>query len=286
MSVSIAAVVGSVGELIARAEAALVAASDTPRLDAELLLAASAGLDRAAVIAHPERRLGREAADGFEAAVARRRAGEPLAYIVGCKEFYSLSLEVSREVLVPRPETERLVEAAFGTLRETDRRALDLGTGSGAIALALKHERPDLEVTAVDRSASALEVARRNARALGLEVYLSQSNWFSALGRQRFDIILSNPPYVPSGDPHFERGIGHEPRIALDGGADGLDAIRAMLREAGEFLEPGGRLLLEHGYDQREAVVEIAAGHALVLTGAHDDLAGRPRVVCFEPESR
>jgi len=270
------------GDLVAWAAARLAAASDTARLDAELLLAASAGIERAAVIAHPERTLGAAETARLAAAVRRRSGGEPVAYIVGCKEFYGLPLAVDRAVLVPRPETELLVDAALERLAAGARSAvLDLGTGSGAIALALKRERPGLSVTAVDRSEAALGVARRNAVALGIEVGFFVSDWFAALGGRRFDMIVANPPYVASSDPHFGTALGHEPRIALDGGADGLDAFRAILAGAALHLTPRGALLLEHGFDQRGALAELARAHAFALERALDDLAGRPRVACF-----
>lgn len=268
-------------DLLALAEAELAAVSETPRLDAELLLAECAGITRAAVIACPERVLDADQTARLEAAVARRQAGEPLAYILGRKEFYSLMLAVTPDVLVPRPETELLVEAALGRIAAGRCRVLDLGTGSGAIALALKHERPDLAIVAVDASAAALDLARANAATLGLEIDFRLSDWFSSLSGESFDLIVGNPPYVPTEDPHFERGLAHEPRAALDGGADGLDACRAILGDAGRFLARGGQLILEHGHDQRAALVALAAAHGFELAAAIDDLAGTPRVACF-----
>jgi release factor glutamine methyltransferase len=266
---------------IAWAISQLEAVTETARLEAELLLAEMAGVGRAAVIAHPERKLNAGQAACFEAAVARRRSGEPLAYIVGRREFYSLDLSVRSDVLVPRPETEALVDAALARLPMNAASVVDLGTGSGAIALALKHLRPALDITAVDCEEAALDVARANARTLGVDVNWLRSDWFSALEGFRFDLIVSNPPYVASGDPHFDGALAHEPRIALDGGVDGLDAYRAVFRDVSTHLAPGGWLVFEHGFDQREAVCELARAAGFELEAGIDDLAGLPRVACF-----
>jgi release factor glutamine methyltransferase len=269
------------GDLVAWAEARLSAVSDAARLEAEVLLADSTGLNRAAVMAHPELALDSAQAARLAAFVARRSRGEPLAYIVGRREFYSLPLAVTAAVLVPRPETELLVEAALQQHPAMTARVLDLGTGSGAIALALKSERPEWEVTAIDCSLAALEIARLNAMRLGLEVCWLQSDWFAAIADLSFDLIVSNPPYVPSRDPHFAAALGHEPRIALDGGADGLEAYRSILSEAAAYLAPQGKILFEHGYDQRAALIELAAMHSWSAVAALDDLAGQPRVAVF-----
>ena len=255
--------------------------TDAGRLEAELLLADSAGIGRASVMAHPERRIDPEQARRLEAAVGRRRSGEPLAYILGSKEFFSLSLQVRAGVLVPRPETELLVEASLERLTGKGARLLDLGTGSGAIALALKAARPDLSVTAVDFDRSALDVARANARQLGLEIRFVESDWFSALPGEYFDLVVSNPPYVSSTDRHFESGLAFEPRVALDGGPDGLDAYRRIFADVSEHLATNGMLLVEHGFDQREAVVELARAEGLSVEATLDDLAGLPRVASF-----
>lgn len=277
------------GELLARGGAALAAVSDTARLEAELLLGTVAGLGRVAIMAHPERLLAAEAVARFDAAVLRRAGGEPLAYVLGRREFWSLALTVDANVLVPRPETELLVEHALALPLAAGARVLDVGTGSGAIALAVRHERPDLAVVAVDRSAAALAVARNNGEALGLDVEWLESDWLAALEGRRFDLIVSNPPYVASGDPHFDGDLRFEPRLALDGGDDGLDAYRAILEAAPAHLAAGGQLLFEHGFDQREALVALAAGLGFTLALAADDLAGQPRVAGFvragnEPE--
>jgi release factor glutamine methyltransferase len=254
----------------------------TARLEAELLLAELAGLRRAAVIAHPERNLSAEQASRLAAVVARRRRGEPLAYIVGHKEFFSLGLSVRADVLVPRPETELLVEAALSRLPGGTVRVLDLGTGSGAIALALKNERPELAVFGVDCEQAALVVAAENAAALGLDVRWIRSDWFSALDGEQFALIVSNPPYVRTDDAHFNTGLAHEPRIALDGGPDGLDAYRRILLGASAHLVRDGWLIFEHGFDQRDALTVLAAASGFRLEAGIEDLAGLPRVACFQ----
>ncbi|HUF73736.1 MAG TPA: peptide chain release factor N(5)-glutamine methyltransferase [Gammaproteobacteria bacterium] len=270
------------GALIASAVEALRPVTETARLEAELLLAESAGLERAAVMSQPERAIGAAAASRFEALVARRTGGEPLAYIVGHKEFYSLRLAVGPAVLVPRPETETLVDAALARLANAGARVLDLGTGSGAIALALKHERRDLAITGVDCDDEALAVARANAATHGLEIRWLRSDWYRAVAGERFDLIVSNPPYVPSNDLDLELSLSHEPRLALDGGADGLDAQRAILRGAEAHLAGRGCMLVEHGFDQRDALARLATESGLRLAAAIDDLADLPRVACFD----
>ena len=272
------------GDLVAWAAAELRAVTSAARLEAEILLAESAGLSRAAIMAHPERNLGRSEAARLAAAVARRSRGEPIAYITGRKEFWSLSLAVDARVLVPRPETELIVEAALARLPAAGARVLDLGTGSGAIALALKRERPAAAITAVDLSPEALAVARANGARLGLDVDWIESDWFEALGDARFELIVSNPPYVASGDLALS-GLGAEPGLALDGGGDGLDACRRILGAAERHLAAGGWLLLEHGHDQREALAALARAAGFVVEAALDDLAGLPRVLALVPRS-
>lgn len=272
-------------DLIAWAETELGPVSDCARLEAEILLADCAGLSRAAVMAWPDRSLSPADAARLAAGVARRSRGEPIAYITGRREFYSLPLAVDARVLVPRPETELLVETALGRLPPGSARVLDLGTGSGAIALAIRQARPDCEVVAVDVSAAALEVARTNAAALGLGVSWLESDWFAALARQRFDLIVSNPPYVARGDLERAEPLAAEPRLALDGGADGLDACRAILDAAGAHLLPGGSLLLEHGHDQRVLLSQLAHERGFAVAAALDDLAGLPRVLALVPAS-
>lgn len=205
---------------------------------------------------------------------ARRAAGEPVAYILGRKEFYGLELAVNPAVLIPRPETELLVELA---LARRPASVLDIGTGSGAIALALKRHLPGARVVATDASASALEVARRNAVRFGLEVELRHGRWFEPVAGERFEAIISNPPYVVVGDPHLA-DLPHEPRLALLAGLDGLDSFRVLAREAPAHLLPGGWLLLEHGAGQHEAVRVLLESAGLETTASWPDLAGIPRV--------
>jgi release factor glutamine methyltransferase len=205
---------------------------------------------------------------------ARRAAGEPVAYILGHKEFYGLELAVDPAVLIPRPETELLVDLA---LARNPQSVLDVGTGSGAIALAIKRHRPDARVVATDASAAALEVARRNAARLNLELELRHGRWFEPVAGERFEAIISNPPYVVVGDPHLA-ALPYEPRLALLGGADGLDGFRVLAREAPAHLLPGGWLLVEHGEGQHEAVRGLLEAAGLETTASWPDLAGIPRV--------
>jgi release factor glutamine methyltransferase len=267
--------------LLAAAKLELAAAVDTAALDAELLLAKTTGRSRASLLAWPERTVAPAAASEFAALVARRARGEPLAYLLGVREFFSLALGVDEAVLVPRPETELLVEAVLaraGALPHA--RVLDAGAGSGAIALAVKRELPQSQVTGIDASAAALAVARGNAVRLGLDVRWLESTWFAALGDERFDVIASNPPYVRSAE--VAGALLHEPRQALDGGADGLDAYRALLAQAPAHLAAGGALLLEHGAEQRDAIAGLAAAAGWRVVRALDDLAGRARVLELE----
>jgi release factor glutamine methyltransferase len=282
---TIAAQPGSTAALLAAAVRELRAASDTAELDAQLLLSAATGRSRSSLLAFPERPAAPEAASRFRALVLRRAGGEPLAYLLGSREFFSLALEVDAAVLVPRPETEVLVEAALARCAESPRPTVrDVGTGSGAIALAVKHECPAAEVTGVDSSEAALGVARRNALRLGLAVRWIESTWLSALAGERFDLIVANPPYLRSAE--IAGPLTHEPRLALDGGADGLDAYRVLLADASAHLNRGGALLLEHGAEQRAALIAIAARNGWRVARALDDLAGRPRVLELERERR
>jgi release factor glutamine methyltransferase len=250
------------------------------RLDAELLLAHVLDVERATVVARDERVLTPEEQGDFERLLARRLAGEPLAYLTGTKEFWSLELEVTPDVLVPRPETELLVEWALEILssrRKPGSSVLDIGTGSGAIALAIASERPDTAITATDRLRAALTVARRNAARLGLErVEFFEGSWWTPVAGRLFDCIVSNPPYVNEGDPHLA-DLKFEPALALTSGADGLDALRAIVAGAPQHLHPGGWLLVEHGAQQATAVRELyrAAGFSGLET--RRDLANLER---------
>ena len=242
--------------------------------ETRMLLAAATGLSEAAILAFPERVLSAEAQRQYLAFLARRAAGEPVAYILGRKEFYGMELEVTPAVLVPRPETELLVDLA---LARKPASLLDLGTGSGAIALALKRHLPSARVVAADASAEALAVAQRNAARLGLDIEWRLGRWFAPLAGERFEGIVCNPPYVAVGDPHLA-ALPFEPRLALLAGADGLDAIRLVAREAPAHLVPGGWLLLEHGMGQNEAVRALLEAAGLETEAGWPDLAGIPRV--------
>jgi release factor glutamine methyltransferase len=212
----------------------------------------------------------------IEALSTRRANGEPLAYLTGCKEFYGLNLHVDERVLDPRADTETLVDWTLEVLRDLPiARVLDLGTGSGAIALALKHTRAQWEVHAVDFSADALAVARANAQRLALDVQFAQGSWLQP-STGRFDAIVSNPPYIVRGDPHLA-ALRHEPQQALVSGSDGLDDIRNIILGARARLKPGAWLLLEHGYDQAEAVRALLAQAGLVGVQSRHDLAGIER---------
>lgn len=242
--------------------------------EARLLLAAATGFSEASVVAHPERDLPPAAEMQFREFVQRRGRGEPVAYILGRKEFYGIELAVNPAVLIPRPETELLVDLA---LQRGFSSVVDLGTGSGAIALALKRHRPDARVVAVETSAAALVVARRNAVEHALEIDFRRGRWFEALAGERFDLIVANPPYVAQGDPHLA-DLQFEPLGALVSGADGLDAIREIAGGAPRHLHRDGWLLLEHGMGQDAAVRELFRQAGLDEVGSCPDLARIPRV--------
>jgi release factor glutamine methyltransferase len=242
--------------------------------EARLLLAAATGFSEASLLAFPERGLPESVEKAFLESVERRRRGEPIAYILGRKEFYSLELEVDPAVLIPRPETELLVDLALGRRPSS---VLDLGTGSGAIALALKKHLPSATVVAVEASAAALAVARRNALRHDLEVQFRHGRWFEPVAGERFDLIVSNPPYVAEGDPHLAE-LRHEPAGALVAGSDGLAAIMEIARGAPSHLLPGGWLLVEHGMGQDEAVRRLLGAAGLAEMQTWPDLAGIPRV--------
>ena len=248
-------------------------------LDAHLLLATCLEQSRSWLIAHGEALLTPAHSDRFRSWLTRRAAGEPLAYLFGEKEFHGLVLQVDARVLVPRPDTETLVDWALellATLPDGSPRVVDLGTGSGAIALALKHAQPGAAVTALDASGGALEVARANATALRLDVRLLSGSWWSAVQGERFDIAVSNPPYIALHDPHLA-ALTHEPAIALTAGIDGLDALRHIIDHAPAHLRPGGWLLLEHGHDQGPAVQGLLFQGGFARVETRCDLAGHWR---------
>jgi release factor glutamine methyltransferase len=252
-------------------------------IDAQVLLAHAVGRDRAWLTAHATDPLASADAERFFALARRRRDGEPVAYLTGRREFWGLDLAVDASVLIPRPETETLVECALRKLPvERASRVADLGTGSGAIALAIAHERPLAEVWGSDRSPAALAVARANAARVKLaRVHWLQSDWYQALSREDrpFDLIASNPPYVAAGDPHLRDGdVRFEPARALAAGIDGLDALRIVIGGARERLLSGGWLVVEHGFDQADAVRGLMAAAGLADLESQRDLCGIPRV--------
>ena len=271
-----------VDEALAAARERL-AASPSARLDAELLLADTLGRPRTWLHAWPEVELQPSVTEGFDQRIARRAAGEPIAYLLGEREFWSLTFTVSPDVLIPRPETEHLVRVALDHLRTSatpEPNVLDLGTGSGCVAVALAHERPDARVTAVDAAGPALALARDNAARHGVvNVEFLEGDWFAPLGERRFDVIVSNPPYVATDDPHLAEGdIRFEPVAALDGGPDGLDALREIAAGAPHHLVSGGLVVVEHGMDQGEAVAALFSSEGLTAVETQSDSAGLPRI--------
>ena len=266
---------GTVGEALDAARGVL------PRLDADVLTAHALGCSRDTLYAFPERAMPTDDARRLAGFVRRRRRGEPLAYIVGQREFWSLTLCVDPRVLVPRPETECLVEAALARIGDIAT-VLDLGTGSGAIALAVAASRSNARVVGVDRDSGCIDVARQNAARLELTATFRQSDWFSALDpSERFDVVVANPPYVADGDPHLDDdGLRFEPRDALVAGTDGLDALRRIVPAAPSHLVRGGWLCVEHGHDQQAAVRDLFLEHGFQDIETAPDLAGMPRVTC------
>ncbi|MFW0889942.1 peptide chain release factor N(5)-glutamine methyltransferase [Pseudomonas brassicacearum] len=254
--------------------------SPTSRLDAELLLAAALGKSRSFLHTWPERIVPSEAALLFSEYLRRRRSGEPVAYILGQQGFWNLDLEVAPHTLIPRPDTELLVETALALLPAAPARVLDLGTGSGAIALALASERPAWTVTAVDRVLEAVALAERNRQRLDLRnVTVLSSHWFSALDGERFELIISNPPYIAATDPHLAEGdVRFEPASALVAGHDGLDDLRTIIAQAPDHLGAGGWLMLEHGYDQADAVRDLLQTQGFTEVHSRKDLGGHERI--------
>lgn len=254
--------------------------SPTPRLDAELLLAHALGKSRSYLHTWPERELDAPQLECYEAALARRQVGEPVAYILGQQGFWSLQLEVAAHTLIPRPDTELLVESALALLPASPAQVLDLGAGSGAIALALASERPAWQITGVDRVTEAVALAERNRVRLNLtNARFIESHWFGALAGQRYQLIASNPPYIAADDQHLGEGdVRFEPSSALVAGADGLDDIRLIIQQAPDYLLAGGWLLLEHGFDQARAVRELLNARGFSAVDSRRDLGGHERI--------
>lgn len=269
----------SIRQLLAAGAAQLTA--EDARFEAELLLAHALGRTRAWLFAWPEFEPDSAQRAEYQRAIDARGRGEPIAYLTRRREFWSLDLMVTPAVLIPRAETERLVELALERIPlDREVAVADLGTGSGAIALALAHERPRARVLATDTSADALAVARGNAERLDIaNVAFAQGDWCDALGDARFDLIVSNPPYIEAGDAHLVQGdLRFEPPAALASGADGLDAIRSILVDARAHLHGGGWLLLEHGCDQGEHVRALLLSHGYAEASTSRDMEGRERV--------
>lgn len=270
----------SIDNIITNAAARLATVSDSPRLDAEILLGQVSGWSRATLTAHPERDLDDARKDCLEALLQRRLNGEPIAYITGRREFWSLALGVSPATLIPRPETELLVERALARIPlDANWSIADLGTGNGAVALALAKERPHCRVIATDISTDALVIAERNAGGHQLHnVEFRHGDWFTPLRGEQFQIIVSNPPYVRDNDPHLSRGdVRFEPAPALKGGLDGLNGIRSILKRAKDHLTPGGWLLIEHGYDQASQVKELMLLNGYEEISRYRDYTGNDR---------
>ncbi len=270
----------SAGEALQAARARLAATSRNPRRDAEVLLAHVLRCDQAALLTHPERLLSPDESDQLESFLKRRLASEPMQYITGSQEFFGLLFEVTADVLIPRPETEHLVEAALEHISpEVNARIIDVGTGSGAIAISLAHVRPQSYVTAVDLSPAALEVARRNAQRHGVldRVAFLQSNLLAAIEDADFDMVVSNPPYIAEGEVLEVQVFDYEPHAALYSGPTGLEVYERLIPEARKVLKPGGWLLLEIGFGQQPAVEALLREWQSV--SVIHDLQGIPRVV-------
>jgi len=253
---------------------------DVDPMDARALLRAALGVSDAHLVAHPGRALTGAQRDRYRAWIERRRAGEPVAYLTGEREFHSLAFKVTPAVLIPRPETETLVEAALERVpAEAPRRVLELATGSGCVAVVIALQRPRARVTATDASSAALDVARENAARHGADIEIVDSDWFAALAGRHFHLIVCNPPYVAERDPHLAVGdLRFEPRAALIGGADGLSCIRLIVAQSRAHLEPGGALLIEHGYDQGARCRALLEQAGFREVASRRDLSGIERV--------
>ncbi len=277
----------TIEQFIKLAAATLAAStSPTPRLDAEALVMQVCGLTRAQLITRAEDVLAPEQESQLRVLLARRARGEPVAYLTGVREFWSLELQVTPAVLIPRPETELLVEQTLAHIPvDAGLTVADLGTGSGAVALAIAHERPHVKVIATDISEAAIAVATRNAERLGIRnIEFRRGDWLAPLAGHRVDIIVSNPPYIAGNDPHLAGGdLCFEPRAALTPGPEGLEALRRLAPDAAAHLAPAGWLLVEHGYDQAAAVRAIFHEAGLHRVVTHQDLAGLDRVTAGCP---
>lgn len=258
--------------------------SENPLLEAQLLLAHCLGCSRSVVFAYPERELSSDQYRSYLQLIERRGQGEPLAYVLGEREFWSLNLRVTPDTLIPRPETELLVERVLATLPTETQDVADLGTGSGAIVLALARERPNWHFFACDRSAKALRVAEENARRLAIHnISFHQGDWCLALPQQRFHAIVSNPPYLALNDPHLHQGdLRFEPQAALVSEENGFAALKTIARQACDYLNTSGWLFLEHGYEQKKELVNYLGMLGYKQITDYPDLAGLDRVVCAQ----
>ena len=266
----------TIRELLNDGERHLKTSSDTPALDSQLLLGHVTGQPRTWLYTHDDERLDADAISRYTALLEDRRDGKPVAQVLGRQGFWQRDFRVTKDTLVPRPETELIVDTLLSRFDEAPRQVLDLGTGTGAIAISLAAERSHWQVTATDISAEALAVARDNAGNL-TNLRFRQANWFEG-DQACYDIIVSNPPYIPENDAHLEQ-LRFEPQLALVSGADGLDALREIIRAAPRHLHPNGSLMLEHGYDQQPAVMQLLDDAGFCDTEALTDLEGTPRAV-------
>jgi len=273
----------SIQQALNNATEQLSASIESPQIEAEILLAQAMDLSRTQLRTWPERSLTELQLKHYSSLIHARLQGQPIAYLIGKQGFWSLDLTVTPDTLIPRPETERLVELALEKIPEHSQwRIADLGTGSGAIALALARERPTSQILATDKFTGPLEVARNNARENNIKnIQFTQSNWFEKLAEQPpFDMIVSNPPYIPLADPHLLQGdVRFEPNSALVSGNSGLDDLHILIQQSTQYLKNHGWLLLEHGYDQRQAVLELMKHSGFQNINDVDDLNGQPRVI-------
>lgn len=270
----------NIQDLLNQASLQLNTHSDSARLDAEVLLCHALDKNRAYLLTWPERELTASQLEQFQQLLDGRLAGQPVAHLTGEREFWSLPLKVTPDTLIPRPETELLIEQILQAYPEGPALNLvDLGTGSGAIAIALASERPNWDIIATDLSEKALKVAQQNADRLKLKnIEFRQGDWFQPITGLSFDIIVSNPPYIASNDPHLNQGdVRFEPRSALAAGADGLADIETICRQASNYLNTGGLLIIEHGYDQIEKIHHIFHKHGFINTCQQRDIANNPR---------
>ncbi len=271
----------TIATLLAEARRQLAASGiEAAGLEARLLVGHTLQLQTAALIAHDDQPVAAEECEAIHALIQARLAGQPIAYLIGQREFWSLPLQVDQRVLIPRPDTELLVECALHRIPSGPARVIDLGTGSGAVILALKTERPALEAFANDHQADALAVAAANAQRLALPIHAFRGHWLLAIApRPLFDAIVSNPPYIDAADPHLDQGdLQFEPRTALVAPQQGRADLELIIRQSRPRLRPGGWLLLEHGFDQGSAVRALLHEHGFIAIGSHRDPGGHERV--------